>query len=210
MEFSWTTWVISVAAVVVSGLIARLEGNWRRRPGLGMGFVNHGGMWGDVLWLPLANSVIVPHLTPGPWILVALAASAAASLAVHAFWYGRGRDAHCADDRLVALGDEQPGRRRGDHMWPARVDGVWWRDLSWSGWAHVVYVVAELTLLAGFATHAMPAAAIVLVAAVFTLHVPIGLLQPRYFLTGHIATASEQPLLLPLLAALWAAVASKW
>jgi hypothetical protein len=33
--------------------------------------------------------------------------------------------------------------------------------------------------------------------------VPLGLLQPRWYLTGEIATARKQPLLAPLLATLW-------
>jgi hypothetical protein len=94
-------------------------------------------------------------------------------------------------------------------MWPSHAHGVWWRDLSWSGWAHVLYVIGELTLLMGFALHQAPADVVVFVAAVFTVHVPIGLLQPRWFLTGHIATVQEQPLLAPLLLALWAATIVK-
>ena len=39
---------------------------------------------------------------------------------------------------------------------------------------------------------------VMLVAAIFTIHVPIGLLQPRWFTTGHIATIVEQPLLVAL------------
>jgi hypothetical protein len=73
----------------------------------------------------------------------------------------------------------------------------------------VLYVAGELTLLIGFVLHAAPADAVILVAAIFTVHVPIGLLQPRWFLTGHIATVQEQPLLAPLLLALWAATIVK-
>jgi hypothetical protein len=189
MEWSWPAWLISVGAVVASGLIAWVEGNWSQRPGLGMGFANHGGMWGGLLLLPLANATIVPHLTVGPWIAAAVAAGTAASLLVHRYWYGPAG--------------------RGDHMWPRHAHGTWARDLSWSGWTHVLYVIGELALLAGFAIHTVTPDAVLFVAAVFTIQLPVGLLQPRYFLTGHIATAGEQPLLLPCLLALWAVVAGK-
>lgn len=185
-----------------------------------MGFVNHGGMWGDLILLPFANSVIVPHLTFGPWIGIALAASIVASLLVHRHWYDRGggRGDHPpspASNRGAGYGEvvrrsEVENRDRGgDHVWPARTSGTWARDLSWSGWAHVLYVIGELTLLAGFLIHDIPSDVALLVAAVFTIHVPIGLLQPRYFLTGHIATVNEQPLLAPLLLTLWTVVALK-
>ena len=94
-------------------------------------------------------------------------------------------------------------------MWPDRVYGVWTRDLSWAGWAHVVYVAAELALLVGFLLHPMPATTVILVTAIFTLHVPLGLLQPRWYLSGHVATLREQPLLAPLLLVLWAVAAAK-
>ena len=54
-------------------LAAWYEGCWAQRPGLDMGFANHGGMWGDLMLLPIANAVIVPHLTMGPWIAGAAA-----------------------------------------------------------------------------------------------------------------------------------------
>jgi hypothetical protein len=184
VAWSWTAWAISAAAVIVSGALAWVEGNWRQRPGLDMGFSNHGGMWSDLVLLSMANAVIVPHLSIGWWLAAAVALSTFAAILVHEHWY----------------------RPEGatDHMWPAHAHRSWWRDLSWAGWAHVLYVIGELTLLAGFALHTVPSDGVLLVAAIFTVHVPIGLLQPRWFLTGHIATVQEQPLLGPLLLALWA------
>jgi hypothetical protein len=73
----------------------------------------------------------------------------------------------------------------------------------------VLYVTGELTLLAGFLLHAVPGDVVLLVTAIFTIHVPIGLLQPRWFSTGHIATIAEQPLLAPLLVVLWAVTVFK-
>ncbi len=192
MEWSWTTWIVSVLAVVVSGSAAWLEGNWRRRPGLAMGFADHGGMWDDMILLPIANAVITPHLSEGRWIVAAVVLAAAASVFVHIHWYRGHRDSHSPE-----------------HMWPARPYGTWRRDLSVAGWLHVLYVIGELTLLVGFVLHPMPAATTALVATIFTVHVPIGLLQPRWFLTGRIATLREQPLLVPCVLTLWIVVAAK-
>ena len=50
---------------------------------------------------------------------------------------------------------------------------------------------------------------VLLVCLVFTIHVPIGLLQPRWYLTGRIASLREQPLLLPCLSVLWLLTALK-
>ena len=215
MEWNWTTWFVSAAAVVASGAVARIEGNWSRRRGLAMGFANHGGMWSDLVLLSMANAVVVPHLTWGPWLIGALPVSGLASLWVHAHWYhlptrGLVSNGHVNagagphdDSRAQSLAGES-ALNAGDHMWPAHVHGSWWRDLSWSGWAHVAYVTGELALLIGLLVHQMPTDVVMLVAVIFTIHLPIGLLQPRWYKTGHIATVVEQPLLAPLLVALWA------
>lgn len=245
---------MSVAAAAVSGLIAAIEGNWTRRPALGMGFAQHGGMWSDLVLVSMANAAIVPHLTVGAWLPLALIAGIAASLLVHRHWYrggasSSGPDTAAPHDRGQPIdrgqtgdspvgdhadasadyrvdgptGDRDDGSTgdhdrfagghgvdvTGDHMWPERPHGIWWRDLSRAGWAHVCYVAAELTLLLGFALHPMPSAVVIFVAAIVTVHVPIGLLQPRWYLTGHIATVQEEPLLFPCLAAMWLTAALK-
>ncbi len=79
MEFSWAAWAVSVLAVLASALLAWRQRNFAKRPGLDMGFVNHGGMWGDLVLLPIANAMIVPHLQPGAWLIGALALGSALS-----------------------------------------------------------------------------------------------------------------------------------
>jgi hypothetical protein len=192
VEWSWPTWVASVAAVLLSGAVAWLEGNWVRRSGLSMGFANHGGMWGDLLLLPWANAAIVPYLTIGAWLPAACALAAVASALVHVHWYRGHQVTHSAE-----------------HMWPSRVRRTWHGDLSWAGWLHVLYVAGELTVLAGFLLHATPVNVALLVCAIFTIHVPIGLLQPRWYVSGRLASVREQPLLMPCLSALWLVAALK-
>jgi hypothetical protein len=215
--------------------------------------------------LPVANAVIVPHLTFGVWLAPSLALCLVLSLWVHRHWYRGERDGgsrqSTVDGRQLSVdsrqstvagrqssvdgrklpvenprsgigvpfssGDDQelPCDGRGalgeseneaadarrarravhsrEHMWPSRPRGSWWKDLSWAGWAHVAYVAGELALLIGFLLFPMPDVVILSVCAIFTLHVPLGLLQPRWFLTGEIASPRQQPLLLPLLATLW-------
>lgn len=212
MEWSWAAWAISVAAVMISGALAWAEGNWAPRRGLAMGFANHGGMWSDLVLLSMANAVIVPHLTWGRWVAGALLVGAVASIWVHRHWYHPPAQPIDPPDAITDNTGLAPppavsldsGDSAGDHMWPAHRHGSWWRDLSWAGWAHVAYVTGELALLIGFLVHVMPGEVVIFVAAIFTIHVPIGLLQPRWYRTGHIATVAEQPLLAPLLLAWWA------
>jgi hypothetical protein len=187
VDFSSSAWFVSVVAVLISGFLAWLQGDLRKGPHLDMGFANHGGMWGDLLLLPLANALIVPHLVAGPWIGGALILCSVLSVWVHIHWY---------------RGDSLKQHSR-EHMWPSRPHRSWWKDLSPAGWAHVAYVAGELSLLLGFLLFPMPETTVVLVAVIFSLHLPLGLLQPRWFVTGEIATPRKQPLLVPCLAALW-------
>jgi hypothetical protein len=202
VELSGTTWLVSVAAVLISGGLAWLQGNFAKRPGLDMGFANHGGMWGDLLLLPVANAAIVPHLQPGVWIVAAFALTCALSAWVHGHWY-RGDPPSRHGIPRTAAAELRQRAHRCEHMWPSRRYGSWWKDLSWAGWAHLVYVAGELTVLVGFLLFPMPDVVIAAVCVIFTLHVPLGLLQPRWFLTGEIASPRKQPLLVPLLGSLW-------
>lgn len=191
VAWSWTTWLVSAAVVVLSGLVAWAEGNRRRRPGLDMGFVDHGGMWGDLLLLPVANAAIVPWVVPGWWLLVPLAAGALWSVWLHAWWHG----GHVHAVR--------------DHMWPDRRRGHWARDLSAAGWCHAAYVAGELALLLAFAWTWTPAPTVLLVTAVLTLHVPLGLLQPAWFARRRVFAWSLNTMAVAL-ALVWAVAAWKW
>lgn len=195
MAFSGLAYVLSVAAVIGSAGLAWRKGDLRRRTGVDIGFANHGGMWGDLMLLPIANALIVPWLSTGWWIALAATLGSALSIAVHVHWYGGGAAAS--------------SRRSRGHMWPSHARGSWWRDLAPAGWAHVVYVAGELALLCGFLLFPMPRPVVWIVAAIFTLHVPLGLLQPRWYLTRRLPSLREQPLLVPLLTLLWIVTALK-
>jgi hypothetical protein len=189
-QFSVITWIVSVAAVLMSGFAAWIEGNWRRRDGLGIGFAEHGGMWGDLLLLPIVNAVIVPHLMVGVWMAVPLVVAALTSTWLHATWHG----GHTSAIR--------------DHTWPSRPYGRWNSDLSIAGWLHVFYVAGEFGLILTWALSPMPVAAVILVALVLSVHVPVGLLQPGWFASGR-RPVSAIPLLASSLALLWATVLIK-
>lgn len=183
-------WGVSVAAVAASGLVALAEGNWRKRPGLDIGFSQHGGMWGDAVLLPIANAAIVPWISWGWWMLWLVGVGAIASVGLHVWWHGATRH----------------GVR--DHMWPTRPTGRWAADLSRAGWCHVAYVTAELGLLLAYAATAVPARVVLLVTFVLSLHVPLGLLQPAWFATGGIPVAGTR-LMAGAIAAAWLVAAAK-
>jgi hypothetical protein len=161
-EWSWPAWLISVAAVAASGAVAALEGHWSRARGLDIGFGTHGGMWSDALLLSALNALVVPWVEFGSWLFWTLAAGAAGTVALHAWWHG----GHGAGFR--------------EHMWPARPTGRWYADLSWAGWCHVVCVAFEVALLVAYIATPVPASVVVAVTLLLTAHVPLGVLLPPW------------------------------
>jgi hypothetical protein len=168
LEWSAVTWVVSVMSVIVSGGVAAAEGHWRRSTRLDLGFVTHGGMWGDLLLLPIVNALVVPWIAPGAWLTGPLLIGALASVIIHRWWHG-GQHASVRD-----------------HLWPSRPTGRWHADLSWSGWCHVVYVTVEVALLLAYAVTPVPAAVTWTVTALLTVHVLVGVLQPSWVAAGRL------------------------
>jgi hypothetical protein len=154
--------MVSVAAVAVSGAVAAAEGHWRRSARVRVGFASHGGMWGDVILLPIVNALIGPWVVGGAWLMLPLFVGAAASVALHAWWHG----------------GHQGGIR--DHIWPSRRTGRWRGDLSRAGWCHVVYVAVEVAVLATYAVTPMPTRVVMLVSVLLTAHVPLGVILPAW------------------------------
>jgi len=156
-----------------------------------MGFVNHGGMWGDVLFLPLVAALMVPivrasrEVTPRLKFLV-IVLSAAATLAVHWQWATVGRD----------LGTT-------DHVFPTHVSGAWFRDISVAGWLHVVYMTGFLGLVVLYAVLSVPPKIVWLTSAILTLHLLLGQLQPAWYSTGTIAAPNTIASVLTTVIAVW-------
>ena len=195
LEWDGLVWAVSVGAVALSGAVAAAEGHWWRGARLDIGFITHGGMWGDAALLALVNGLVAPWLEPGWWFAGPALAGVVATIALHAWWHG--------------------GRGEGlrEHMWPARRTGRWWQDLSWSGWCHVLYVAGEVALLAAYLATPMPPAVVLCVSALLTLHVPLGVLQPPWIARRRVYRADLWQTAIAI-AAIWAAaaikIASRW
>jgi hypothetical protein len=183
-DWSWSAWTLSVVFVIASGLCAWWEGNWWRREDLDIGFASHGGMWSDLLVLPIVNAVIVPWLRFETWLAAPALAGMALSWWLHAHWHRGGGEHYWRE-----------------HMWPARHHERWERNLSWAGWLHVLYVAAEIGLLVAYAFTPVPSSVVLIVSALLTVHVPIGLFAPAWVATrGRLV---RNRLLAPALAAIW-------
>ncbi len=171
-NFDRRTWLISIAVVVLSALVTMAAGTFTIPRTSGMGFVNHGGMWSDLLLLPVANAVIVPQLRIPRGrraILLALAgvASLLTSIAMHVVW--------------MNLAWSQQSRA---FMFTDEVRDAWYLALTPSGWIHLGYMTVEMTLLVWYALSPMPRRVTLSVTAVLLLHIPVAILQPGWYVSG--------------------------
>jgi hypothetical protein len=190
VEWSWPVWVISLAAVAASGAVAAVEGHWGRSRGLDLGFVQHGGMWGDAVLLSAVNAIVVPWVEPGRWLAGALAAGVAGTVALHAWWHG----GHGAGLR--------------EHMWPARLTTRWYADLSWAGWCHVVYVAFEVALLVAYVASPVPAPVVLAASLLLSAHVPLGVVLPPWSAARRVYRDDVGQTAFAI-AAIWAVAAAK-
>ncbi|MBI2623369.1 MAG: hypothetical protein HYW65_02225 [Candidatus Liptonbacteria bacterium] len=139
MEFSHAAFDLTVALVVISGLMSVLERTFMSRL-VTMDFLHHGGMWGDLLILSVVNGYIAPHLTKNSATIYGLSAAAVAlTLVAHWAWAKGMREHHITG-----------------HMFPAHVYSVWYKDLSLSGWMHVVTMSFLLGILLVYVVSPMP------------------------------------------------------
>jgi hypothetical protein len=193
---SLPAWALAEFAVLVCALVSWIEGTFIAGP-VTMGFANHGGMWGDVLFLPVIAAVIVPvvrshkELRPSVKVLLVLV-SAVATLGVHWQWATIGRE----------LGTT-------DHVFPSHAAGTWLGDMSVAGWLHVAYMTAFLALVFAYAIISVPAKVVWITSAILTLHLLVGQLQPAWYSTGTLMAPTTLASVVATVLAVWVVAAWK-
>ena len=171
--FSWRAWAGMVTFVLVSAGVSWCEGTFTSKS-VTMGFVNHGGMWGDLVILPIVAGQIIPYV----WRDRRLSRPVLAALLVLA--------------AMITIGAHQQWQRMGeamgttDHVFPSHGATTWYRDMSLAGYLHVVYMSGVLALLIAYAAVPIPPSTTVLVSVFLTVHLIVGQLQPAWYLSGTI------------------------
>ncbi len=192
MQFNPAAFDATVALVVISGLMSVLERTFMSKL-VTMDFLHHGGMWGDLLILSVVNGYIAPYLTRDATIIYCLSAVAVIlTLVAHWAWVNGMREHHITG-----------------HMFPAHVHGMWYKDLSLSGWMHVVTMAFLLGMLLAYIVSPMPRDVVFLTSFLVNIHVVLGTVQPGWYCTGSIFTKGN---LVPPAAAIvliWAIAAVK-
>jgi hypothetical protein len=176
--FDTRVWAVSVLYVVLAGFVAWRAGTLSIPRPEGMGFLQHGGMWSDLLLLPIANGAIVPYLPALTrrriaFVLAILAASALLTIRMHVFWMDVGWD-----------------QRSSGFMFTQDRAAIWSRGMVPAGWLHLAYMTLEVTLLSVYALCPMPRWVTVTVTTVLTLHIPVAIIQPGWYTGGRLLSSA--------------------
>jgi hypothetical protein len=169
MKFSVAAFIIVVSLVVISGFASYREGTLMNKK-VTMGFLNHGGMWGDLILMSVVSGSIFPYFLWKRALIFFVAVSACAfSIIAHVKW---------------ARGFREEGIT--GHMFPAYKNGTWYKDISNAGWMHVGVMSLLLSGTFMYAASPIPEPVILLVSVLLTAHVFLGTLQPGWFCSGEL------------------------
>ena len=171
MKFSIAAFASTIAAVVISGLVSLAEGNLTSKR-VTMGFVNHGGMWGDLMIMPIVAGFMFPYLVRSPMlVIVSSFLSLAVTLIAHAQWADWFRH-----DGITG------------HMFPTHVKGKWYLDLSKAGWMHVLVMTFLTAVVLLYAVSLLPEEVIVTCSLLLTVHFCLSTALPGWYCTGKLWT----------------------
>jgi hypothetical protein len=173
--FSLLAWLVSFLYMGVAAWVARKEGTFSPQS-VTLGFAKHGGMWGDLVILPVVNGLIVPYLlrlTAKRALAASVLLTMATAFTLCAHWYW----AHAGKTQGIT-----------DFVFPSH-NSVWYNDLSASGYLHVIYMSLELALILIYLLIPLPPGRVLWITGLLTLHLVFGQVQPAWYATHKIWTA---------------------
>lgn len=172
MKFSIAAFAITICFVIAQGLVSLAEGTFTNRR-VTMGFVNHGGMWGDLFLLSVVNGLLWPHFINLYIIIPGVIASYIITVFIHWQW-------------------EESFRWAGItcHMFPGCIGYVnsTRTRVSRAGALHVIYMTLQITLLIMYIISPIPEATVLLASMLLTAHVFLGTVQPGWYCTRELWT----------------------
>jgi hypothetical protein len=172
IEINAIAWFVTVFFVLLSGFISYCEGTFTSNGDQSqMGFINHGGMWSDLLLMPFINALLVPCFSrPNRKMLTFFIASiiiaGIVTVFLHIHWMGQHYDQYFFS-----------------HMFYIHPGEAWYQNITLAGWMHIVFMTIQLALLAMYTIFPMPSPVVWALSVIITLHIPIAVIQPGWYFT---------------------------
>lgn len=193
MKFSFAAFFTIAGLVALSAIASLADGTFTNRR-VTMGFLYHGGMWGDLILMSVVTGFVFPYFLTNPrFVIPALLISCAVTFLAHVQW-------------------AQWMRKDGitGHVFPGHQTGVWYLDLSPAGWIHVVVMAVLLTAFVLYAISATPATVVFIVSILLSVHVLVGSVQPAWYCTGKLWSWPTVSVVLLSLGIIWTTAALKY
>ena len=176
-SFSRVAWGVSMLYMILAAYVSWKEGTFKSGS-VTMGFVEHGGMWGDFYYFAHCE-----------WTDCSLPSPAYDETLRGIIWLISLR-CHRDPFRSRTMGRHGAGGRHEQiSSFPGTAPASWYGDMSLSGFLHLAYMSVELTLVLGYAVMPMPVKRVLLISGLLTVHLIVGQVQPGWYSTGTIWTA---------------------
>ncbi len=171
MNFSFAAFLATIVAVIICGIASLIEGTLTNKK-VTIGFLTHGGMWSDLIVMSIVNGLCFPHFVKNKYVIMfSLSMACIITVIAHAKWADYFRTNGITG-----------------HMFPTHQDGVWYRDISTSGWGHIGVMVLLLASTIMYTVSPTPPGVVFTVSLLLTLHVFVGTVQPGWHCTGKLWT----------------------
>ena len=167
MKFSFPAFLTIILAVTISGMASFLEGTFTNKK-ITMGFLNHGGMWSDLIILSVVTGLVFPYLLRNQsCVFLSLIIALIITIIAHIQW------AKWMQNDAVT-----------GHIFPTHKTGIWYLDISVSGWFHVVVMTVLLGVLLMYVVSPFPQKVVFVVSLLLTVHIFLGMVQPSWYSAG--------------------------
>jgi hypothetical protein len=171
VKFSLPAFIVTVAVVIISGVASFIEGTLTNKK-VTMGFLNHGGMWGDLIIMSVVTGLAFPYFVRSRiLVLSSLFIALVVTIIAHVQWAKSFRH-----DGITG------------HMFPTYETGIWYLDISGAGWMHVLLMAMLLMVILMYAVSPLPVNVLVAVSLLLTAHVFLATVQPGWYCTGELWT----------------------
>src|SRR3989344_2664336 len=189
MQFNYTVCIITMALVVIAGFFAWLNDDLFGNPPLtgdpphsDIGFLNHGGMWGDFLLLSFVNGLLWSHLhLTAVLILPSLCVAFWLTLVAHKQWMRL----YCRDE---ISGHMFKSPNFVPRLSEKHFDVAWKQNLTEAGWLRVVYMALQIAILIVYVFSSIPQSVVWTTSLLLTAHVILGTVQPGWYVSRKLWT----------------------
>lgn len=170
-KFSPIASLVIVLGVLLSAAASYVEGTFTDKS-VTIGFVEHGGMWGDLIIMAAVGGIVFPHLVKKwSFTLFSIAIALIITVVAHSEW-------------------AQMSQREGitGHIFPTHATGLWYHDISIAGWLHVAVMGGLSALIIMYVVSPVPRKIVLIVSILLTAQVFVGTVEPGWFCTGRLWT----------------------